>query len=166
MVPLIFLLLHSHASNDIKFILPIRRFYRTGWYHNKLCCYPIEEKNTSFSYISAAQISHYHDEPNDAMWVHVCTTMNCLPRLALGTSSLQFPDNKTLIIYAHRRKNRTQHVLGLLSLSGKTFYHQIAWSREAARLDAILIVSLCNLTVISATLLSKCLPNFWPIGNV
>ena len=31
-------------------------------------------------------------------------------------------------------------------LSGKTSYHQISWSLEAARLDAIMIVSLWNLT--------------------
>ena len=41
---------------------------------------------------------------------------------------------------------------GLYSISGKTFYHQISLSFEAAKLDVIMIVSLWNLTGISAAL--------------
>ena len=36
--------------------------------------------------------------------------------------------------------------MGLYPLRGRTSYHQISWSLEAARLDAILIVSLWSLT--------------------
>ena len=46
-----------------------------------------------------------------------------------------------------------QGTLGLYSLRGKTSYHQISWSLEAARLDVIMIVSLRNLTGISVALL-------------
>ena len=42
---------------------------------------------------------------------------------------------------------------GLYSLSGKTSYRQISRSLEAARLDVTIIVSLWNLTGISAALL-------------
>ena len=55
---------------------------------------------------------------------------------------------------------------GLYSLSGKTSYRQISWSLEAARLDAIMIVSLWNLTGISAALPPRCLSNFRAIGKV
>ena len=50
--------------------------------------------------------------------------------------------------------------LGLYSLNGKTSYRQISWSLEAARMDLIMIVSLRNLTGISAALLPRCLSNF------
>ena len=53
------------------------------------------------------------------------------------------------------------HDLGLNSLSGKTYYRQISWSLEAARLDVIMIISLWNLTDILATLL----PGAWQIPN-
>ena len=39
---------------------------------------------------------------------------------------------------------------GVYSLSGKTSYRQISWSLEATRLAVIMIVSLWNLTSISA----------------
>ena len=55
---------------------------------------------------------------------------------------------------------------GLYSLSGKTSYRQISWSLEAARLGFIMIVSLWNLTGISAALLPRCLLNFRAIGKV
>ena len=54
---------------------------------------------------------------------------------------------------------RRQWTLSLYSLSGRTTYRQISWSLEAARLDVIMIVSLWNLTDISAALLLKCLSN-------
>ena len=54
----------------------------------------------------------------------------------------------------------------LYSLSSKTSYHQISWSLEAARLGVIMIVSLWNLTGISAALLPRCLINFRAIGKV
>ena len=57
-------------------------------------------------------------------------------------------------------------VQGLYSLSGKTSYRQISWSLEAARLGVIMIVSLWNLTGISAALLPRCLLNFRAIGKV
>ena len=56
--------------------------------------------------------------------------------------------------------------LGLYSLCGKTSYRQISWSLEAARLGVIMIVSLWNLTGISAALLPRCLLNFRAIGKV
>ena len=55
---------------------------------------------------------------------------------------------------------------GLYSLSSKTSYRQISWSLEAARLGVIMIVSLWNLTGISAALLPRCLLNFRAIGKV
>ena len=57
-------------------------------------------------------------------------------------------------------------LLGLYSLSGKTSYRQISWSLEAAILGVIKIVSLWNLTGISAALLPRCLLNFRAIGKV
>ena len=56
--------------------------------------------------------------------------------------------------------------LGLYSLCGKTTPHQISWSLEIARLDAIVVASLWNLTGISATLFLRCLSNFRVIANV
>ena len=47
-------------------------------------------------------------------------------------------------------------VLGLYSLSCKTSYRQISWSLEATRLDVLIIISLWNLTGISAALLPRC----------
>ena len=55
---------------------------------------------------------------------------------------------------------------GLYSLSGKASYRQISWRLEAARLDVILILSLWNLTGISAAVLPRCLSNFRAIGKV
>ena len=55
--------------------------------------------------------------------------------------------------------------LGLYSLSGKMFYHQISWSFEAARLGVMMIISLWNLTGISAVQLPRCLSNFRAIRN-
>ena len=57
-------------------------------------------------------------------------------------------------------------IQGLYSLSGKTSYRQNSRSLEAARLNLIMIVSLRNLTVISAALLPRCLSNFRAIGKV
>ena len=55
---------------------------------------------------------------------------------------------------------------GLYSLSGKTSYHQISWSLEAARLDVARVVSFWDLPGIWAALLPKCLSNFRAIGKV
>ena len=49
---------------------------------------------------------------------------------------------------------------GLYSLSGKTSYHKISWSLEAARFGFKLFQSLWNLAGISAALLPRCLSNF------
>ena len=54
----------------------------------------------------------------------------------------------------------------LYSLCGKTSYRQYLWNLEAARLDVIMIVSLWDLTGISAALLLRCLSNFRMIGKV
>ena len=54
----------------------------------------------------------------------------------------------------------------LYSQSGKTSYNQISRSLEAARLGVIAIVSLWNLTGITAALLPNCLSNFRAIGKV
>ena len=50
-------------------------------------------------------------------------------------------------------------ILGLYLLSGKTFYPQISWNLEAASLDVVVIISLWNLTGISAAPLPRCLSN-------
>ena len=55
---------------------------------------------------------------------------------------------------------------GLYSLRGKTCCCKISWSLEAARLNVMMIVSLWNLTGISAVLLPKCLSNFRAIGKI
>ena len=57
-------------------------------------------------------------------------------------------------------------LLGLYSLSGKTYHRQISWSLEAVRMDVIMVVSLWNVTGISAALLPRCLSNFRSIGKV
>ena len=51
---------------------------------------------------------------------------------------------------------------GLYSLSGKTAYRQILWSFEATRLDIAMVVSLWNLTGISAAVLSERSEKFKP----
>ena len=56
--------------------------------------------------------------------------------------------------------------LGLYSLSGKTTYCQISRSLEAAWLGVIMIVSLWNLTGISAAMLPRCLSSFRAIGKI
>ena len=56
--------------------------------------------------------------------------------------------------------------LSFYSQSSKTSYRKISWSPEAARLSVIIIVSLWNLTGISAALLPMCLSNFRTIGKV
>ena len=55
---------------------------------------------------------------------------------------------------------------GLYSLSGKMPYRQISWSLEGSRLDVVMIVSLWNLTSVSAALLPRRLSNFKTIGKV
>ena len=55
---------------------------------------------------------------------------------------------------------------GLYSLSGKTSYHQISWSLEAARLGVIIIAPLWNLTGTSAALLPRGLSNIRAIANL
>ena len=55
--------------------------------------------------------------------------------------------------------------LGTYSLSGMTSCHQISRSLEAARLYVMLILSLWNLTGISAALLPRYLSNFRAIGK-
>ena len=55
---------------------------------------------------------------------------------------------------------------GLYSLSGKTSYHQISWSLEAARLGVVMIASLWNLTGILAALVPRCLLNFRAIRKI
>ena len=52
------------------------------------------------------------------------------------------------------------HNLDFYSLSGKTSYRNISRSLEAARFNAVIIVSLWNLTGILAALLSRYLSNF------
>ena len=49
---------------------------------------------------------------------------------------------------------------GLYSLSGKTSYHKISWSLEAARFGFKLFQSLWNLAGTSAAQLPRCLSNF------
>ena len=59
----------------------------------------------------------------------------------------------------------THTLQGLCSLNRRTSYRKISWSLEAARLDIIMIVSLWNLTGMSAALLSRCMLNFRAIGK-
>ena len=79
----------------------------------------------------------------------IVTALLCWPPITNG--------NKILRVY---------RVQGLFSLSSKTSYRQISRSLEAARLDVIMMVSLCNLTDISAVLQPRCLSNFSVIRNV
>ena len=55
---------------------------------------------------------------------------------------------------------------GLYSLSGRTSYRKISLSPEVARLDSIVIVSLLNLTGMSAAALPMCLSNFRAIAKI
>ena len=48
----------------------------------------------------------------------------------------------------------------------KTSYRQISWSVKATKLHVILILSLWNLTGISASLLPRCLSNFKAIWKI
>ena len=57
-------------------------------------------------------------------------------------------------------------ILGLCSLSGRATYHKITSSLEAKRLEVIMIVSLWNLTGISAAALPWCQSSFRAIGEV
>ena len=61
---------------------------------------------------------------------------------------------------------RPSLIQGIYSPSGKTSYRQISWKLEAARLHVIMIVSLWNLTGISAALLPRSLSNVRAIGKV
>ena len=75
-----------------------------------------------------------------------------------------------IIAYTHEEDNEhgqsaIRHILGLYSLSGKSSYYQISWSLEVARLDAIVTITLWNLTATSAPLLPRCLSNFKAIGK-
>ena len=67
------------------------------------------------------------------------------------------------------RKSNIMHGCGHLghySSNGWTSYRKISRSREAARLDVIMIVSLWNLTGISAAMLSMYLSNFRAIVKI
>ena len=55
---------------------------------------------------------------------------------------------------------------GLYSLRRKTYYSQILWNLEGARLEVIMIISIVNLTGTSAALLPRCLSNLRAIGKV
>ena len=50
--------------------------------------------------------------------------------------------------------------LGFSSLSDKTSYHQISWNLKAAKFDVVMILSLWNLTSISAAVFPRCQPKF------
>ena len=56
--------------------------------------------------------------------------------------------------------NRNIQYQGLYSLSGKTSYHKISWSLEAARFGSKLFQSLWNLAGTSAAALPRRLSNF------
>ena len=56
--------------------------------------------------------------------------------------------------------------MGFYSLSRRTAYCKISWSLEAARLVAIMTISLRNLTGISAAMLPMCLSNFRAIEKI
>ena len=66
----------------------------------------------------------------------------------------------------HPYSIRPSLIQGIYSPSGKTSYRQIWWKLEAARLHVIMIVSLWNLTGISAALLPRSLSNVRAIGKV
>ena len=68
------------------------------------------------------------------------------------------PQNSWRIIYQGSSIEVQYQTQGLYSLSGKTYYLQIAWSFEAARLGVIMIVLLWNVAGISAALLNKYKP--------
>ena len=75
---------------------------------------------------------------------------------------IPFPHQSTGLLIKVGAKTETCKLLylGLYSLNGKTSYHQVSWSLEARRFCVIIIVSLWNLTGISAPLLPKCISNF------
>ena len=60
----------------------------------------------------------------------------------------------------------SETTLGLSSLSGRTYYHKISWSLEAASFGFRLFQSLWNLTGTSAAVLPMCLSNFRAIRSI
>ena len=59
-----------------------------------------------------------------------------------------------------QKQTRASIHQGFCSLSGRAYYRKKSWSIEAARLDVLMIISLWNLTGISAALLPRSLSNF------
>ena len=91
--------------------------------------------------------------------------MECALQSGIGMSMECATDVASECI-ANMHINTALPLQGLYSLSGKTSYRKISWSLGAARLGVIMIVSLWNLTGISAALLPRCLSNFRAIGKV
>ena len=61
---------------------------------------------------------------------------------------------------------RSRFLHGLHSLNGKTYYHKISWSLEAARLGVKMNVSSWNLIGFSVAALPRCPSNFRAIKKV
>ena len=104
-------------------------------------------------------ISHVCQGGPKTDWIVVCFT-----------KQQNNDDSKTVVIKFSVRLHQLNvwlmpWVLDLYSLSGKTSYRQIPWSLGAVRLDAIMIVSLCNLTGISVALPRR-LSNFRAIVKI
>ena len=57
-------------------------------------------------------------------------------------------------------------VLRLYSLRWRTSHRTISWNLDTVRLNLMIIVSLCNRTGVSATLLPRCLSNCRAIAKV
>ena len=104
--------------------------------------------------------------PHDGVKPCVCCQATCpihYSDVIMGDMASQITSLSIvyLIVYSRRRSKKTSK----LRVTGLCEGNSLAWSLEAARWDIIMIVSLWNLTGISAALLPKCLSNFRAIGN-
>ena len=79
-------------------------------------------------------------------------------------SAIYVPKLFRIQLWYYSRASEVTLVLYLLS--ERMFYGKISLSLEAVRLDVIMIISLWNLTVVSAAQLPKCLSNFRATGKV
>ena len=107
---------------------------------------------------------HRHlDMGGVCMWEISKNTMGCMINLHYKMVNI-FPSTHNIHTVAPQEVRYGYR--SLYSISGRMSHSKILWRIEAARLGAIIIISLWNLTGISAALLSRCFLNFRAIGKV
>ena len=118
-------------------------------------------KALQYFYIHHNLITHMDPMilPSGKLWAltHLYASNNLLAQvtrtLLFQFESLVYLDISYNILQTMPFVSGVGSTLGLYSLSGKTSYHQISWSLEAAKLDVAMVVSFWNLTGTSAALL-------------